>query len=91
MKTRKLSVFTLLALAMALLLAALTVPAAGAEEDTNYVQGDGFDMTVSSTIKDATETNRSAKHLVDGNRNTEWFAAWLAEMQPNCDEWVLFH
>lgn len=75
---------------MAAILSAGAVIAASADASLTEAETDAFRLTVSSAIVNASDANLAAKHLVDGDKGTEWRAAWVAEMSPSCDEWALF-
>lgn len=88
MKMRKLISVMAAACLMGLAFAAL--PTAYAEGDINVVEGDTFTLQTSSTIKDATDDNKMAKHLLDGSADTYWCSAWINETTEPCEEWLLF-
>ena len=86
---RKLRLWTAVIAVVAL--CALCLPAAAlAEEGPTYASGEKFDLYTSSTIKDATDSNGQAKHMLDGDLSTVWRSAWIVETAPPCDEYVLF-
>ena len=86
---RKLKLWT--AVAAVVMLCALALPAAAfAEDGPTFASGEKFDLYTSSTIKDATDSNGMAKHMLDGVLSTVWRSAWVVETAPPCDEYVLF-
>lgn len=94
MKIQKLLTATALTAAMvcaagAGIPAALRANAADSDNGT-YAQGTDFDVYTSSTIRDFTDSNRQAKHMLDGDLSTYWCSAWVTETTPACDEYVLF-
>ena len=63
---RKLKLWT--AVAAVVMLCALALPAAAfAEDGPTFASGEKFDLYTSSTIKDATDSNGMAKHMLDGD------------------------